>query len=70
MYGLHIYPLICGVHVGCFHILAVVNGAAVKIVVHGSFGITVFLVCPGVGLQDHMVALFLGKRFQRHFPSC
>ena len=34
-------------HLGCFHVLAVVNGAAVMV------------LCPGVGLLGHMGVLFL-----------
>ena len=38
-------------HLDCFHVLAVVSGAAVKIEVHASFRIMVFLdLCLGVGL--------------------
>ena len=33
---------------------------AMNIVVHVSFPVTFFLdICPGIGLLDHMVALFL-----------
>ena len=47
-------------HLGGFHVLAVVNSAAVNIGVHVCIPIRVFRdICPGVGLQDHMVALYL-----------
>ena len=47
-------------HVDCFHILAVVNSAAINTGVHvfelefSSFPD----ICPGVGLLDHMATLF------------
>ena len=41
-----------------FHVLAIVNSAAVKCIYpfRSCFSLD---LCPGVGLQDHMVALFL-----------
>ena len=48
-------------HCDGFHVLAVVNRAALSIGVHESFRILVFFgIHAGVGWWDHMPALFLG----------
>ena len=60
-YLLHIlYPFICSWTV-CFHIFAVISGAAMNTDVHVSFQISVFIFSPyipGVELLGHAVVLF------------
>ena len=48
-------------HPGCFHVLAIVNSAAVNNGIHVSLSILVSsgYIYVGVGLQRHMVVLFL-----------
>ena len=46
-------------HLGCFHVVAVINCATKNIELHVSFlEFLYFLnICPGGGLLDHVVAL-------------
>ena len=49
-------------YLGCFHVLFIVNIAAMNIGVHGLFEVEIlsFLnICSVEGLLDHMVTLFL-----------
>ena len=46
-------------HLGCFHVLAMINSAAMNIRVHVSLSDLVSSVCmPRVGLLGHMAVLF------------
>ena len=44
-------------HLGCVHVLAIINSAVMNIGVHMSLS-DLPCVCPGVGLLGHMAVLF------------
>ena len=47
-------------HLGCFHVLAIENSATMNIRVHDPLGPCFSLgLCPGVGLQGHIVLFLL-----------
>ena len=49
-------------HLGCFHVLAIVNSTVMTLVCMYLFKLEFYSfldICPGVGLLDHTVALFL-----------
>ena len=53
-----LYPFLFDGRLGCFHVLTIVNSAAVNTGVHISFQSMVPLdICPGVGLLDHAAGL-------------
>ena len=62
--GGHFFFIHSSGHLGSFHILAMINNAAMSTEVHVSFQISIFVfffleIYPGVELQGHTAALFL-----------
>ena len=65
---MYIHSSVSG-HLGCFHVLAIVNSAAVILWCVYPFEPCFSLdICPGVGLLSHMVALF--SVFFKGSPYC
>ena len=62
MHGIFLNHVSADGRLGCFHVLAIVNSAAMNIRVHVSFQINVFIffnIYPGVEFLDYIVVLFL-----------
>ena len=62
----HIFFIILSVdgHLGCYHVLVIVDRAAMNTEVHDSFGLWFSQgICPVVGLLGRMVVLLKKKMF-------
>ena len=62
LYLIFLNPSSVDGHLGCFHVLSMVNNAAMNTGLHVNFELDFSSfqgICPEVGLLDHMIALFL-----------
>ena len=55
MYHCFLFHSSANGHLGCFHVLAIVNSASINFGVHVALSLS---ICPAVGFLSHMALLF------------